>query len=142
MKVNDVIKEAEYTDIILSLLAEPYQIVSMTKIIFFSFCIYNENNWDVYKNRRKDFTDIFFENISLKLMTNYKDIEGILNVVDILVKTNKIMVVGDEIDIIEKVEHYTENKFIKRCNKKVPNPILEINKLDAIAVMEEVIRYV
>lgn len=96
----------------------------------------------MYKNRRKDFTDIFFENISLKLMTNYKDIERILNVVDILVKTNKIMVVGDEIDIIEKVEHYTENKFIKRCNKKVPNPILEINKLDAIAVMEEVIRYV
>lgn len=37
MKVNDVIKEAEYTDIILSLLAEPYQIVSMTKIIFFLF---------------------------------------------------------------------------------------------------------
>lgn len=28
------------------------------------------------------------------------------------------------------------------CSGKTPNPIIEINKLDATAVIEEVIRYV
>lgn len=142
MKLNDVIKEAEYADIILSLLAEPYQITSVTKIIFFAFCIRYEDNFSSYRRRTKDFVDIFFENISLKLQTNYKDIGKILSVLKMLVKSGKISITEDAIEVLDKLEHSTENDFLKLCNGKTPNPISEINKLDATAVIEEVIRYV
>ena len=61
MKLNDVIKEAEYADIILSLLMEPYQINSVTKILFFAFCIRYEDNFAAYRNRTKDFVDVFLK---------------------------------------------------------------------------------
>lgn len=137
-----MIKEAEYADIILSLLAEPYQINSVTKMIFFAFCIRYENNFASYRSRTKDFVDVFFENISLKLAANYKDIEKILYVLKMLVKSGRISIAEDTIEVVDELKHSTENDFIKMCNGKTPNPILEINKLDAIAVIEEVIRYV
>lgn len=142
MKLNDVIKEAEYADIILSLLVEPYQINSVTKMIFFAFCIKYEDNFASYRSRTKDFVDVFFENISLKLATNYKDLGKILCILKMLVKTGKISITEDNIQVLEKLKHNTENDFIKMCSGKTPNPILEINKLDATAVIEEVIRYV
>ena len=142
MRLNDIIKEAEYADIILSLLVEPYRINSVTKMIFFAFCIRYEDNFASYRNRTKDFVDVFFENISLKLATNYKDIEKILCILKMLVRTGKISITGDKIEVIDELEHNTENDFIKMCSGKTPNPIFEINKLDATAVIEEVIRYV
>lgn len=142
VKLNDVIKEAEYADIILSLLAEPYQINSVTKLIFFAFCIRYEDGFASYRSRTKDFVDVFFENISLKLAANYRDIGKILSVLRMLVKTQKISITEDNIQVLENLQHNTENDFIKMCSDKTPNPILEINKLDAIAVIEEVIRYV
>ena len=142
VKLNEVVTEAEYADIVLSLLAEPYQITSVTKIIFFAFCIYHESNFTSYSNREKDFVDVFFQNISLKLAIDYLDFEKILHVLDMLVKTNKISVDGDKIEIKEVLKIDSENNFIQKCERKIPNPILEINKLDAIAVIEEVIRYV
>jgi len=142
VKLNDVIKEAEYADIILSLLVEPYQINSVTKMLFFAFCIKYEDNFASYRSRTKDFVDVFFENISLKLATNYKDIGKILCVLKMLVKVGKISITEDNIQVLEELKHSTENKFIKMCSGKTPNPILEINKLDATAVIEEVIRYV
>lgn len=33
-------------------------------------------------------------------------------------------------------------QILQFCAKKLPNPIIEINKLDAKALIEEVIRYV
>ena len=142
MRINNIIKEAVYADIILSLLVEPYRVNSVAKMIFFAFCIKYEDDFASYRNRTKDFVDVFFENISLRLETNYKDIEIILCVLTMLVRTGKISITGDRIEIIDEVAHSTENDFIKKCSGKTPNPILEINKLDAIAVIEEVIRYV
>lgn len=142
MNLNDLIKEAEYADIILSLLSEPYKINSVTKMIFFSFCIRYEENFASYRKRNRDFVDVFFENISLKLDVNYKDIERIMSVLRMLEKTRKIAINKDSIQILEEFSYNTENEFIKMCNGKTPNPILEIDKLDAIAVIEEVIRYV
>ena len=60
MNLNDLIKEAEYADIILSLLSEPYDINSVTKMIFFSFCIRYEENFASYRKRSRDFVDVFF----------------------------------------------------------------------------------
>lgn len=142
MRLNELIKEAEYADIILSLLMEPYQINSVTKVVFFAFCIRYEDNFASYRNRTKDFVDVFFENISLKLATNYKDMGKILGVLKKLEKTGKISINEDAIQVLEELRYNTENEFIKMCNGKTPNPILEIDKLDATAVIEEVIRYV
>ncbi len=142
MQLNDIIREAEYADIVLSLLNDPYQINSVTKIIFFSFCIKHEDRFNIYRKRTKDFVDVFFQNISLKLAVDYRDIEKILFVLKMLVKAGKISVTDDEIEIIDKFNHSSENDFLKMCSSKVPNPIIEINKLDATAVIEEVIRYV
>lgn len=142
VKINEIIKEAEYADIVLSLLSKPYQISSVTKIIFFAFCINHEDSLVSYRNRTKDFVDVFFENISLKLATDYKDIGKIVHVLDMLVKTQKINIIGDYIEIKEEIKHNFENSFIRMCANKTPNPVLELNKLDAKAVIEEVIRYV
>ncbi len=142
MKSNEIIKEAEYADIVLTLLSPPYRITSVTKIIFLAFCIYHESNFTYYRNRKKDFVSIFFKNITLKLSANFKDIEKILFVLDMLVKNQKIFIDHDEIIVITETQFNTENEFLKRCIKKVPNPILEINRLDPVAIIEEVIRYV
>lgn len=142
MKLNEVVREAEYIDIILSLLDKPYHISSVTKMVFLSFCICHESNFSFYKNRTKDFVDVFFQNISLKLSLDYKDIERIMSVLDMLVKTDTINIKEDKIEIRKEIDHNSENAFMKMCASKIPNPILEIDKLDSVAVIEEVIRYV
>ena len=142
MKLSDVIIEAEYADILITLLNKPYSISSITKLIFISFCIKHEKNTKAYNNRTKDFVDVFFKNISIKLPANYQEIEKIINIIDMLKITDKIKTDGDYIYLITDLEHTTENEFLKYCNQKKINPILEINKLDAKAMIEEVIRYV
>ena len=142
MKLNNVVIEAEYMDIILSLIGEPYYVSSVTKIIFMSFCIRHEKNMKSYRTRKEDFVDVFFRNISFKLATQYKDISKIVHVIDMLNKTNKIRVDGDNIIVQEDISHTSENEFLMLCLTRNPNPIKEINKLDATAMIEEVIRYV
>lgn len=84
MNKEKLLREAEYADIVLTLLNSPYAITSITKLIFIAFCIKYESNISAYKNRSKDFVDVFFKNISLKLSAHYDDIELILHFVDIL----------------------------------------------------------
>lgn len=140
--IKKEIREAEYADIILTLLNSPYHIDSITKLIFIAFCIRHEPNLSSYINRSKDFIDVFFKNISLKLSAHYDDVELILHFVDILKNTSKVHIDGDYITLSARFPHSPENHFLQFCAKKVPNPIIEINKLDAKALLEEVIRYV
>ena len=142
MNKEKLLREAEYADIILTLLNSPYVITSITKLIFIAFCVRYESNISAYKNRSKDFIDVFFKNISLKLSDHYDDFELILHFVDILENTSKVSISGDYIELISEFKHLPENHFLQFCAKKVPNPIVEINKLDAKALLEEVIRYV
>lgn len=95
-----------------------------------------------YKNRSKDFIDVFFKNISLKLSAHYDDLDLILHFVDVLKNTSKVSIDGDFIELSVELTHSPENHFLQFCSKKTPNPISEINKLDAKALLEEVIRYV
>lgn len=83
--------------------------------------------------------DVFFKNISLKLSAHYDDIELILHFVDILKNTSKVSINGDYIELSSELTHLPENHFLQFCAKKLPNPIIEINKLDAKALIEEVI---
>ena len=61
MNKEKLLREAEYADIILTLLNSPYAITSITKLIFIAFCVKHENNLPTYRNRVKDFIDIFFK---------------------------------------------------------------------------------
>lgn len=142
MNKNELLLEAEYADIVLTLLHPPYNITSITKLIFISFCVKHETNISAYKNRSKDFVDIFFKNISLKLSAHYEDVSVILHFIEILKNTSKVIIEKDQITLVEEMKHPTENRFLQFCIKKVPNPIAEINKLDSKALLEEVIRYV
>lgn len=140
---NDrIIQEAEYADIIITLLNSPYGISSITKLVFFAFCIKHEQNTGAYGKRTKDFVDAFFSNISLKLSTHYEDIGIIIHFIDMLNKTSMINVDGDTITLNKESSHFPENKFLRACVNRSPNPIIELNKLDAKAMLEEVIRYV
>ena len=99
MNKEKLLREAEYADIVLTLLNSPYAITSITKLIFIAFCIKYESNISAYKNRSKDFVDVFFKNISLKLSAHYDDIELILHFVDILKNTSKVSINGDYIEL-------------------------------------------
>lgn len=59
MNKEKLLREAEYADIVLTLLNSPYAITSITKLIFIAFCIKYESNISAYKNRSKDFVDVF-----------------------------------------------------------------------------------
>ena len=140
--MNNIIFEAEYADIILTLLQPPYSITSLTKLVFISFCSKYETNTQFYINRSKDFVDIFMRNITLKLSSHYEDLETILHFIQMLEHTSVVTIEKNEIWMNQPVAHQVENKFLKFCANKVPNPILEIKKLDEKALIEEVIRYV
>ena len=137
-----LIQEAEYADIIITLLNSPYGISSVTKLVFLAFCIKHEQNTGAYGKRTKDFVDTFFNNISVKLSTHYDDIGIIIHFIDMLNKTSTINVDGDSVTLNKEIPYFPENKFLQACVNRSPNPIIEINKLDAKAMLEEVIRYV
>lgn len=143
MKFESVLLEAEYTNIILTLLETPYNISSVTKLTFIAFCVKHENNMLSYRNRTKDFVDTFISNVSLKLTAHYEDIKIIFQVLKILQDSQIIDVEKDEIKVVATIpSHTNENDFLNFCSDKIPNPIVEINKLDSKALIEEVIRYV
>ncbi|AIQ46476.1 hypothetical protein R70723_11810 [Paenibacillus sp. FSL R7-0273] len=142
MILNEVISEAEYADIIITLLKPPYEIKSITKIVFIAFCVKNETNHSKYKNRTKDFVDVFFSNISLKLTTHNHEIKQIISVIDKLNKTSKVSISRDEICLTHEFNFQSECSFLVFCKTKNPNPISEVNKLDPKALIEEVLRYV
>lgn len=142
MKLDDIVLEAEYLDIVVELLMPPYCINSISKLIFIAFCVRNENNQYKYRNRTKDFVDVFIGNISIKLYSHNNEVKSIINVIDILKSTNNINIDGDNIEFINQINVAHESSFLKFCKTKVPNPIIEINKLEPKALIEEVLRYV
>ena len=143
MNFESVLLEAEYTNIILTLLEPPYNISSVTKLTFIAFCVKHENNMLSYRNRTKDFVDTFISNVSLKLTSHYEDIKIIFKALKILQDSQIIDIEKDEIKVVATIpSHTNENDFLKFCSDKIPNPIVEINKLDSKALIEEVIRYV
>ena len=134
-----LIRKAEYMDIILSLLSKPYNIRSITKITFFSFCVQHMTKFNSKKN---NMVDKFFSSISLSFFLNYSELEDIFWVLDLLKKTRIIEVVDDNISFVEDFNFEINNKTLLALMKRKINPILELNKLDADAVIEEVVRYV
>jgi len=142
MDKSNILIDAEYADIIITLLRKPYGISSISKLVFIAFCVKHEKNKSAYANRSKDFVDCFFKNISLKLSAHHSELCNILFVLDALKTASFVHISGDSITLAQDIDHETENDFLKFCEKKTPNPIVEVNKLNAKALVEEVIRYV
>lgn len=134
--------EAEYADIILALLQKPFNINSITKLVFMSFCVHNENRINIYNNRKKDLIDLFISNINIRLESHTNEISIIFELLNKLNKSKWIIIDKDYIVLKKEVVRNVENEFLKYCIRKKPNPIEEVNKLDAKAFMEEVLRYV
>lgn len=142
MIMNEIQSEAEYADIIITLMKPPYEISSITKLVFMAFCVKNENNLSKYKNRTKDFVDVFICNVSIKLSAHNHEIMQIIRIINMLKQTSKVSIEDDSITLTHEFDFQTENSFLKFCKTKTPNPITEINKLDPKALIEEVLRYV
>lgn len=139
MKTNDLVRKAEYIDIMLSLMSEPYNINSITKLIFFSFCVRHIIS---FKNRSNNIVEKFFKSLSIKFQLNYYEIEDILWVIELLDKTKIVEIEEDNIHLVDSREYKSKNKLFTQLASRKVNPLLEVNKLDASAVIEEVIRYV
>ena len=139
MKKNDLVRKAEYIDIMLSLMSKPYNINSITKLIFFSFCVRHMLS---FKSRSNNIVEEFFSNLSIKFQLNYYEIDDILWVIELLEKNKMVEVEGDNIQFVDSREYKSKNELLKQLANRNVNPILEVNKLDASAVIEEVIRYV
>lgn len=139
---SNIIIEAEYADILMALLNNPYNINSIIKLVFIAFCVKHEKNLKVYSKRRKDFVDTFISNIDIKLISHSNELSIIFEVIDKLQANGFINIHKDQIYVLKLLPVKVQNKFLKFCESKRQNPILEVNKLDSKAFMEEVLRYV
>lgn len=139
MRKNDLIKKAEYIDIILSLMSKSYNINSITKLIIFSFCI---KHMLLFKNKTNNIVEEFFSNLSIKFQLSYREIEDILWVIEFLDKTKMVEIEGDNIHMLTSNEYEPKNELLRKLVNRKVNPVIEVNKLDVNAVIEEVIRYV
>ena len=140
--MNELLLEAEYAEIIIELLKEPFQITSVVKLVFMSFCVRNEKR-SSYGSRKTDFVDVFLDNINIRLLSHTEEIKSILEVICKLKSNGWICSKNGAIEIAKELPDYQcENKFLRGCKERENNPIIEINKLDDQAFIEEVLRHV
>ncbi len=140
--MNRYILEGEYLEIIAQLLGEKYRVNSLIKLVFMSFCIRNEKKGS-YGTRKKDFVDVFLDNINVKLISHPEEVEVILEVVYKLKTSGWITIEDDLITVVRSLEDMKcGNKFLNGCKVKQIDPISEVNKLDSRAFAEEVLRHV
>lgn len=140
--MNELLLQSEYAEIMIELLEEPYRINSVIKIVFMSFCIRNEMR-SSYRNRKTDFVDELLSNLSIKLLSHPKELGGVFAVLNMLETCGWIRIDSGIITVLKDLADFKcENKFLKGCKSKEINPIIEVNKLDDKAFLEEVLRHV
>lgn len=140
--MNDLLLQGEYADIIIELLNEPYNVNSVVKMVFLSFCIRNETQTS-YRNRKTDFVDVVLNNLNIKLLSHPDELRNIFEVLDKLKKCGWITTEGGRISVLKELGNSkSENRFLVGCREKDINPVVEVNKLDDRAFIEEVLRHV
>ena len=139
---NRLVLEGEYLEIILELLGDRYKINSLTKLVFMSFCVRNVKK-RAYMGRKKDFIDVFFASINIKLLSHPNEIKAILEVIHKLKTSGWIQIVNDEVEVLKNLKGFEcANDFLISCRDRNLNPIIEVNKLDRKSFTEEVLRHV
>lgn len=140
--MNDLLLQGEYAEIIIELLKEPYNVNSVVKIVFLAFCVRNEKQTS-YRNRKNDFVDVLLDNLNIKLLSHPDELRNIFEVLSKMKKCGWITTEGGKISILKEFDKSkSENKFLAGCRGKDINPIVEVNKLDDKAFIEEVLRHV
>ncbi len=140
--MNNYILEGEYLEIIIELLGKQYNVGSLIKLVFMSFCIKNGKR-SSYGGRKRDFVDVFFSSLNVKLLSHSDELIAILEVIYKMKSSGWIKVEDDEITVLKELDDFKrENKFLVGCRNKDINPIREVNKLDSRAFTEEVLRHV
>lgn len=140
--MNELLLEAEYAEIIIELLNQPFRIGSVVKLVFMSFCVRNEKRTS-YGLRKTDFVDVFLENINIKLLSHPEELKSIFEVINKL-KRNGWIEISNGTVRLSKEQSICQcgNRFLYGCKEREINPIIEINKLDDQAFIEEVLRHV
>ncbi len=142
MKVDDLLMQGEYADIIIQLLTEPYNYDSVVKIVFIAFCVRNESR-SSYRNRRTDFLDALLGNLNIRFLSRPDEMKCIFEVLSKLKRCGWISVSEGRIQVLKGFnETNSDNRFLVGYKGKDPNPIIEVNKLDEKAFIEEVLRHV
>ena len=142
MKMHSLLLQGEYSEIIVELLNKPYCIDSVIKIVFMSFCVKNGIE-SSYRNRKMDFVNIFLDNLSIKFLSHPNEVSSIFAVLDKMKTCHWIKIKSGKITILRDLSGFEcEHSFLKKCKSKNINPILEVNKLDDRAFLEEVLRHV
>lgn len=140
--MNDLLLQGEYAEIIIELLKEPYNVNSVVKIVFMAFCVRNEKQTS-YRNRKTDFVDVLLDNLNIKLLSHPDELRNIFEVLSKMKKCSWITTEDGKISILKEFDRTkSENKFLVGCRGKDNNPIVEVNKLDDKAFIEEVLRHV
>lgn len=139
---NRLILEGEYLEIIVELLSCRYKVDSLIKLVFMAYCIKNAKARS-YARRNKDFIDVFFSSLNLKLLSHPNELNAILEVIYKLKTSGWIRVIDDKIFVLKNLDDFEcENAFLLNCRAKDINPIIEVNKLDGKSFAEEVLRHV
>lgn len=142
MSMNDLLLQGEYTDIIIELFKEPYNVDSVIKIVFLAFCVRNETQTS-YRNRKTDFVDVLLSNLNIKLLSHPDELRNIFEVLNKMKKCGWIAIEDGRILVLKEFDKSkSENRFLTGCRGKGINPVLEVNKLDDRAFIEEVLRHV
>lgn len=140
--MDDLLLQGEYADIIMELLNAPYEVDSIVKMVFLVFCIKNEKQIS-YRNRKTDVVDVLLNNLNIKFLAHPDEIRNIFEILNKMKKCGWIKISGGKITLMKEfINHKAENKFLTGCRGKEFNPIVEVNKLDDRAFIEEVLRHV
>ena len=140
--MNRLLLQSEYAEIIIELLREPYNINTITKIVFLSFCIKNETRKS-YGNRKADFIDVLLDNMNIKVFSHSNELIYIFDIINILKECGWIRIDDGKILILKDLSGFEcKHAFLQSYKDKKNNPIAEANKLDDKAFIEEVLRHV
>ena len=140
--MNDLLLQGEYADIIVELLKDPYNVDSVVKIVFLAFCIRNEAQVS-FRNRKTDFVDLLLSNLNIKLLSHPNELRNIFEVLNKMRRCGWIKTENGKISILKELDKSkSENRFLTGCRGKDINPVVEVNKLDDRAFIEEVLRHV
>ena len=139
---NRLVLEGEYLEIVIELLGERYNVNSLIKLVFMSFCVRN-TKINAYAGRKKDFINVFFASLNIKLMSHPNELKAIFEVIHKLKTSGWIQIENDEVELLKDIKGFeSKNGFLISCRDKVLNPIIEVNKLDSRSFTEEVLRNV
>lgn len=138
---KEIEKEAEYFDIIVGLLSEPFEYDSFVKTVFTAFIIKNCEP-KVDKNViNLNLISKFMNNLRTQFFINYNDFNSIFKILRLLEDTSCIKIKDNTIFKKNISKEYIVQSNVFKISA-VRKTILEIKKMSDKSFMEEVIRYV